>query len=90
MSEIKTKHTPGPWEVVKCSNDESSHVYSQPDKSEMYTTIAFTKKESDAKLIAAAPKLLKALKNLMQAIDDDTVDYSILEETRKIIFNAEQ
>jgi hypothetical protein len=64
-----TNHTQGPWEMVKTANarlndTDSFHVFSQPDKNEMYQTVCFTESEANAKLIAAAPDLLHALEQI--------------------------
>jgi len=57
-----TKRTPGPWKV---SNDGAPSwwgVYSPSTNDDIVTGLT---NEADARLIAAAPKLLEALKELL-------------------------
>lgn len=67
--QVKAAHTPGPWNV------ESNHVF---DASGYCVAICpYTKirpqAEANARLIAAAPKLLAALKRL-HAAEDMTIE----------------
>ena len=58
------KHTPGPWKVITLDG----HTYINPDRdSGEYALIARIQQngnQANARLIAAAPELLKALENL--------------------------
>jgi hypothetical protein len=48
-------HTPGPWQVIQTVLDDASWAILTADQ----TLIAVTDVEANAKLIAAAPELLK-------------------------------
>lgn len=60
----RTTHTPGPW-TQYCHGNQ---VYGG-DRF-FITAVQSKRPEADARLIAAAPELLSALKNLLQYIDD--------------------
>lgn len=54
-------HTPGPWEVRKSLADQTyTHIAAKGNSS-----VACTKSEADARLIATAPDLLAALEGLL-------------------------
>ncbi len=55
------KHTPGPWHA-KPSMHGKRYKYVQIGKDESYTTLELA--PADARLIAAAPDLLEAVKEL--------------------------
>ena len=58
------KHTPGPWGWVRPGINESYYIMESelaPDKQ----AIAKVFKQSDATLMAAAPELLEAAKNML-------------------------
>lgn len=82
---MKTKHTPAPWKVdYRYSNDKRVICSWYPIKDENGYIIAETEgdyggiKNSTAKanaaLIAAAPELLEALHNLVNAASGDTIE----------------
>jgi hypothetical protein len=59
-------HTPGPWTVRKSRADSTyTHIGSKTNDS-----VACTKSEADARLIAAAPCMLKALRAFVKAEDE--------------------
>jgi len=70
-----TKHTPGPWKIIRLDNE----VYINPDReSGEYALIARINgthrrdsQEANARLIAAAPELLEALKECHTRIFND-------------------
>jgi hypothetical protein len=58
-----SQHTPGPWHAENVGEPAYGDVY------EVYnvnTHIASSLREADARLIAAAPDLLEALRNLLK------------------------
>jgi len=59
-----SKHTPGPWKVKDCRPDVSTRqVWTDESRgSVMIATTGGTDKEANARLIAAAPDLLEALR----------------------------
>jgi hypothetical protein len=78
---MTTKHTPGPWECVEYGRGEASilstplrgtqqwvaHIHRIPGK-DIHRMVKTT--EADARLIAAAPDLLEALKLCAVLIHD--------------------
>ncbi len=68
------QHTPGPWE---CSNDATPEhhtqitVYAETDGERVATVF---RTEANARLIAAAPDLLSALRRAVQH-NSDALDY---------------
>jgi len=79
------KHTEGPWEIGKCNSGPVSgtipihtHDYMESYRSGMlvcsvYGTATFS--EANARLIAAAPELLEALKAMMRLTVSDNGEY---------------
>ena len=69
-----SKHTPGPWQTESLEHDGNCNVTWRPICTESHTLIAYCTlgpeehEEGNARLIAAAPELLEALK----AIRDHT------------------
>lgn len=67
------KHTPGPWKTIK-SRHGRGYLCVQIGADEMYTTLEM--KPADARVMAAAPDMLAALKGLMpRGWDDGTMDH---------------
>lgn len=71
-TEIKGQHTPGPWRS-KATGRNGAHPFGiygpvHPADGGDYAPIAETRYESDARLIAAAPELLAALKDCLQTL----------------------
>jgi hypothetical protein len=65
-----TQHTKGPWEL------EGTHIFHKVGEEvdlciDVYSTVHNEK--YDARLIAAAPELLEALKAVMPAFDNDSI-----------------
>lgn len=61
-----SKHTPGPWTVAR-NTDDGLDIISSDEVT--YVEVALdVRTEADARLIAAAPDLLKALKEVEWAI----------------------
>ena len=62
-----SKHTPGPWEVGACLSNSTHRFYvdvAHTSKMPEHGMIADNLLEANARLIAAAPDLLEAAKNL--------------------------
>lgn len=92
MSEIK--HTPGPWKVVESGDNNGYYV--RKDEKDYYlgeTIICseinqgYDVGKSDAKLIAAAPELLKALERLITWVDPVKFPDAIL-DAKEVIKKA--
>lgn len=69
---MTTKHTPGPWEVhsgsVYASADESRPIADmRRDETAAKAEIWPTERDANARLIAAAPDLLEALRAFLRA-----------------------
>ena len=71
----KTKHTPGKWLLQRDGNDQPEYIFSQEttqwicqmnrlSESCIVTTNELIRREANAQLIAAAPNLLAACKEL--------------------------
>ena len=70
-----SKHTPAPWKVVPSLNEivNADHGLLRYDIRADYTLIgALYENEADARLIAAAPDLLQALKTIYVWADSGT------------------
>lgn len=63
---MKEQHTPGPWRI----GDAGHTVFGPPNGNPSPKTIARDTIKSDARLIAAAPELLKALVDVLAADGD--------------------
>lgn len=81
-------HTPGPWAVGKNErSDERIEVRAEP----LGLLVALVEKSSDARLIAAAPDLLEALRVLVEVASvciPETAGHE-LEQARAAIAKAE-
>lgn len=60
---MTTQHTPGPWRywTQRRPNGEDTCTFRNLDGAEVLRAVTVTLTEADARLIAAAPELLKAL-----------------------------
>ena len=72
---MTTKHTPGPWQaqdywIIGCVEDSWDIMAGADTACPKRVAKVFTS-EADARLIAAAPELLEALKNLYTATPDN-------------------
>ena len=80
------KHTPGPWGVI--IGDAGPIVFSG-NKGSMVATctkrITSTERESNARLIAAAPELLEALQDMI----DSVIVLDVTESERSLVSAAE-
>jgi len=66
MSE--TKFTPGPWHEIQSEDSDSMLIGPLDDRGIMPYCISHVESEDDAHLIAAAPEIYDALKNLLEVI----------------------
>ena len=92
----KAEHTPGPW-IVKY-NDQHDHIFTQATPHKRIANVfggVFGNNEADlehqanARLIAAAPDLLAALKRLCETKDEDLLfAYDAWEAARAAITRA--
>ena len=70
MNAVTNTHTPGPWEYCpKDTPDGQPFVLSQHVNRGGNFYVAVCRVEEDARLIAAAPELLEALKNTIQSLE---------------------
>lgn len=73
-----TKHTPGPWEIVRYGDGDSLVICTAPDGNWRICFMAtpgassgaMKKIEADAHLISSAPDLAEALEPFSRALDD--------------------
>lgn len=72
-----SKHTPGPWSVIfgtditGIENDPENGCVGLVDVAHVYMRTVTGRHEANARLIAAAPELLKALKKLITQFDSE-------------------
>lgn len=80
-----SKHTPGPWYVAKTGNDQGLIISEQTG-----SNVAVSYDAKDAPLIAAAPDLLAALRDMVH-FDDLPKDEQqpAVEKARAAIAKAE-
>lgn len=104
------KHTPGPWNVFPIQNHAHHHTYYKVGNSTTddvrhatsvcnVTTRNNEQAKANAELIAKAPEMLEAIKNMYSAIDlmgnqDGSFDHFLLnsskfsQEDREVIMDA--
>jgi hypothetical protein len=70
---MTTQYTPAPWELRQSANGYWFIDYEQGGES--YTLTKLECGEDDARLIAAAPDLLIALRNLLEVVEQSDVAY---------------
>jgi hypothetical protein len=86
-----SKHTPGPWNVSECGSIEFADGF----LGEAYDFNGTTKTDlpmmANARLMAAAPELLEALKELYNAslVMEQPRFYKALAEAKKVIAKIE-
>jgi hypothetical protein len=65
------KHTPGPWAFSAYTNDVCNfEVFASGSSGEIVAGEYGVTEEADARLIAATPELLEALRNMVDWLDD--------------------
>jgi hypothetical protein len=62
-------HTPGPWRASPFSSVVGCAITAQPDPKKNTQMVASTYTEADARLIAAAPDLLAAIRAILLDVD---------------------
>lgn len=78
-------HTPGPWTARKWScHAETTVTVDDLDCVTGKRTIADCESEADAKLIAAAPELLSALRAIVKSLSDQD-DEGLIEHAQQMI-----
>jgi hypothetical protein len=66
-------HTPGPWyEMTRGRNEYQSAICQEATGNTVALT--YTSNDADARLIAAAPALLEALKDLLMYVDQSSLE----------------
>lgn len=83
-------HTPGPWHI--CPQDQASHrwVIAQPDGSSVADCspvgpwVSDETADANARLTAAAPKLLKALQSIVASLAEHD-DEGMIEHAEQMI-----
>jgi hypothetical protein len=63
---MKTTHTPGPWSIDETTGINFRPIYLIESNGD---AVCNTPKLADARLIAAAPELLEALKGLLSVVN---------------------
>ncbi len=85
-----SKHTPGPWtinEINAACNVDPWYIFIEPNIAVIERKTDPAQDMPDARLIAAAPKLLAALKHLMVA-HGEQLDYAF-QQAQEAIAEAE-
>jgi biotin carboxylase len=86
-------HTPGPWEMTHSDPAEGFDVWWIAGNHEQ-VEIGSVAKEANARLIAAAPDLLKTLEMMVTAFNQDHIDpmvaFATIEKARTAIAKATQ
>ena len=88
---MNTEHTPGPWEINKMTATYKIPIYGPHDTwiCSMDAGIDAHTAQANARLIAAAPDLLEACKNLLRQFErfaKITVDQCVLPEYLENVF----
>ncbi|MDZ5813883.1 hypothetical protein U4I65_02380 [Stenotrophomonas maltophilia] len=96
---MSSKHTPGPWGIEQ-TDDTNWIGFMRPDGRKVELIVCTTqrdnffkpdvqdKNDANARLIAAAPELLEALKDAVCALDCCGKDYPAAEKARAAIAKA--
>ena len=79
-----TKHTPGPWKVIPYTNQhgvETTAISSDDDMRNITYALPYNspQAEANARLIAAAPDLLEALKYARRFLKPDQADLDFID-----------
>ena len=86
---IKAKHTPGPWKIDYGYNRSINFI--GPCVPDQYAGSSWLRvTEANARLIAAAPELLDALKGMLEVFGDEfgMDDSSVCDDARAAIAKA--
>lgn len=80
-SKTGVAHTPGPWSCERIWDTPASRIHARVDGgvpialAEAFTMRAPGEKEANARLIAAAPDLLEALRGVLRVADRATDEF---------------
>ncbi len=88
---MEIKHTPGTWKQEYCGRDRI-RIYKESDQRRIATVAVktTTMDEANARLIAAAPELLEALRRLEDARKRGDLDITEWAAARAAIEKAKQ
>lgn len=86
---IKAKHTPGPWMYHKQLNG-SLTFFGENGNRAILSAARLINQEANARLIAAAPELLDALKGMLEVFGDEfgMGNSSVCDDARAAITKA--
>lgn len=89
-----TKHTPGPWRLERVEFDAGKTTIYDQSGTALASTEGFINSIPNARLIAAAPELLVALKEALRFVKNNTEDFymaghRLIEQIEKAIAKAE-
>mgnify|MGYP001603505041 CR=1 FL=1 len=77
-----TTHTPGPWHIVRMTNVPSPEAFVVRGEDQNSSAIVSVIGEANARLIAAAPELLEAVKAVQRLIDTNSGQLSASQALR--------
>lgn len=89
-----SKHTPGPWRVIEDRVPGALEIYAEEKAiAELWRRSSTQEEMANARLIAAAPKLLKALEKMLRCFSDydgthGDLENSATDEARAAIAKA--
>lgn len=87
-----SKHTPGLWEIepeMSAAKKRQVSAFSADGNRVLQIVIRSFRPDEDARLIAAAPVLLKMLKNIVAAVPRVLRDEGLLNDAEAVIAKAE-
>jgi hypothetical protein len=87
------KHTPGPWACTYTSNYAHDYRLTQPNGQPLPVNAEAnnrSEQRANARLIAAAPDILKALEDVLMVFSEEYSDSPTLERARAAIAKATQ
>lgn len=80
----QSKHTPGPWEIER-ENNEVTRIVAKITNGGGYTIARCYSLKSDTSLMAAAPDLLRLVKQYRQEAISQGADVSDVQEIDKVL-----
>ena len=84
-----SKHTPGEWQAINWTyHSTSTVVVDDPSVVSGKRVIAECATEEDARLIAAAPELLRALLGALQSMESGVTSLGVIRAARTAIAKA--
>ena len=89
---METKHTPGQWLINDMPDDENGNKSVMISTDRFIATVAVNdeQQQANAQLIVSAPKLLEALKWMIERLDnegkiDHVTDEGMIEDIKNVI-----